>query len=229
MIKDQTLLAARPAAAGTYAVLCLTIVVVLLALLTALDDTQQSALLQEGGALETVSALTYLVAIAVLLPVIRDLWPFAILLAVFSMREFDLDKRLFTEGLFKHAQYFDGTVPLPELLISGCILLALVATGVLVVARGMRGLRHRLMQGDGVALCVVLGVLLAVTSKAADGAGRKLASFGVTISDKAELMALTYEEVAELGMALSFLLAAIAFTRLHFALPASSDLDEVTG
>lgn len=225
----HSLLAARPSAAVTYIFLCFVVTVTVFVSLLVLDDTQQRALLQEGGVLETMSALLYLVAIALLLPFHKTLWPFILVLAVFCAREFDLDKLLFTEGLFKSRQYIGNSVPLGEKLISGCILLAICVASALTVLRGARGFLRRLIQGDGVAICVLLGIFLAGTSKITDGLGRKLASFDIIISEWTELAALTYEEVAEFGMALSFTVAAFAFTRLYAATTARSRLEEAPG
>lgn len=229
MIAGHSLLAARPGAAATYVILCLVVTGSLFAALLSLDDTRQRALLQEGGALETGSALLYPLAIALLLPFFRMVWPFIFMLAVFCMREFDLDKLLFTEGLFKSRQFVGDTVHWIERLISGGVLLLIAVSLGLVLLRGIRGLPRRLRQGDGVALCVGLGVILAATSKIADGLDRKLKAFGILITEEADLAALTYEEVAEFGMALSFVVAAFAFWRRYSAAHAPADLEGVTG
>ncbi|MEP2641862.1 hypothetical protein [Roseobacter sp.] len=217
MIAGHSLLAARKSAAASYIVPCLAVTVALFGGLSLLEDVLQRSLLQEGGVIETISALLYVVAIAVLLPAFRAVWPFVTLLAVFSMREFDLDKQLFTEGLFKSRQFVGDTVPISERVVSLAILLVIVVSIVFVLARGLRGLPRRLREGDGVLLCVLLGSALAFTSKLADGFGRKLAEFGIIITEGVDLAALTYEEIGELGMALSFLIAAYAFIRLFNA------------
>ncbi|GFE48830.1 hypothetical protein So717_05830 [Roseobacter cerasinus] len=220
---------ARPVASGNYALLCIIVTMTIFIVLLFFEDTQQSALLQEGGALETATALIYLVAIALLLPAGADVWPFIVLLLAFCMREFDMDKLLFTEGLFKSRQYIGGGAPLVERLLSGALLLGLIITGILATMRSIRGLARRDSHFRGVTLCVGLGVVLAITSKMADGLGRKLAPFGVELPGWVDLLALTYEEVAEFGMAFSFTVAAFLFMRLRKRGAANSDVDEARG
>ncbi|MDW3183021.1 hypothetical protein [Roseobacter sp.] len=229
MTAGHSQLAARPGAAAAYVVLCLVVMGALFVSMLVLDSTPQRALLQENGVLETSSALLYLVAIVPLLPVFRMVWPFICMLVLFCMREFDLDKLLFTEGLFKSRQFVGDTVPWIERLISFGLLVLIAVCVWLVIVRGLRGLPRRVKEGDGVALCVGLGVFLAATSKIADGFDRKLKAFGIEITESIDLAALTYEEVAEFGMALSFLVAAFAFYRRYNAAHVPADLEEVAG
>ncbi|WP_299968271.1 hypothetical protein [uncultured Roseobacter sp.] len=219
----------RPSAPAFYPLLVIVLVALLYTAAASVDDARQGALMQESGLLEIASGLIYLPVIALLLRHRRLLWPFIVLLVMFCLREFDMDKRLFTEGLFKSRQYIGGGAGLPEKLISAVILGGFVVSLWLVIWRGRRGLLRRLVQGDGVALCVVLGGILAVTSKTTDGLGRKLAEFDIIISRDLHLAALTYEEVAEFGMGLSLLLAALIFTRQMAATGTQRELGEVTG
>lgn len=219
----------RPATALGYFMLCIMIPLVIFLGLLSVEDGRQSALLQEGGMLETITALTYLVAIALLVPSWFNVWPFIVLLLAFCMREFDLDKMLFTEGLFKSRQYIGGGASVVERLLSGALLLGLIATGILATVRSIRGLARRDARFCGVAICMGLGVVLAVTSKMADGLGRKLAPFGVELPGWGHLLALTYEEVAEFGMAFSFTIAAFLFMRVRKQGMVNSPIDEAIG
>jgi hypothetical protein len=175
------------------------------------DDEQHRAMLQEGGLLEMSTAALYFVAAAVLLPVVTRFWPYCVILLAFGFRELDLDKLLFTEGLFKSRQYVGGDVDAVERGISAAVLLSLALAGLTGLRRAVQNLPRRLREADGVALCILLGVLLLVTAKQADGLGRKLSDAGIAISQKVDLHVLAYEEFGEAVAALSFLIAAAVF------------------
>lgn len=225
-------LAARPPASPIPAVIAFLLVPMGWILLAAQTPERHYALLQEGGLLETTSAALYFVAAAVLLPKLRRIWPFFVIVLAFALRELDFDKLLFTEGLFKSRQYVGDTVGGVERVVSSVILLGLLVAGVTAARRGMRGLRRRIAQADGVALSVLLGLFLLATSKVADGLGRKLADFGITLSAWGDLQALAYEELAETVASLAILLAAYGFMKALGAAapdPATADLEGVNG
>jgi hypothetical protein len=175
------------------------------------NDTQHRAMLQEGGLLEMSTAALFFVAAAVLLPVLTRFWPYVVILLACGLRELDMDKLLFTEGLFKSRQYVGDTVGAVERGISALLLLGLVYAGLTGLRRAVQNLPRRLREADGVALCILLGVLLLLTTKVADALGRHLSDAGIAMSQKLDLHVLAYEEFGEAVAALSFLIAASAF------------------
>mgnify|MGYP001812073747 CR=1 FL=1 len=168
-------------------------------------------LISEGRPIESLSTVMYFVAALLLLARIRSHWPFVGVLVFFGLREMDMDKRPFTEGLFKSRQYLGDTVDLPEKLLSAVILILLITIVVVAMRRAVATLRTRGL--DGVSLCVLTGLFLGFTAKMMDGLGRKLAPWGIDVPTHIEDIATLYEEVAEMGMALCLLLACVAVLR----------------
>ena len=168
-------------------------------------------LISEGRPIESLSTVMYFVAALLLLARLRSHWPFVGVLVFFGLREMDMDKRPFTEGLFKSRQYLGDTVDLPEKLLSAVILILLITIVVVAMRRAVATLRTRGL--DGVSLCVLTGLFLGFTAKMMDGLGRKLAPWGIDVPTHIEDIATLYEEVAEMGMALCLLLACVAVLR----------------
>lgn len=139
----------------------------------------------------------------------RKRWYFAVLLALFAGRELDLDKSAFTEGVLKSRQYIGDTVSAGERFVSTLILLGIIATLVFLLRREtllfLRGLRTR----NASAYAVLVGLLFIVVYKAIDGLARKLAPFGIDVSQNLERTAGLVEEIGELGIPIMFGLAIV--------------------
>ncbi|TRD23562.1 hypothetical protein [Palleronia caenipelagi] len=185
------------------------------AVLLSLPESVGKALLSEGGVIETASALGYVGVAGMLVWAMarddtRQTWPLVVILLAMFGRELDLDKRPFTLGLFKSRQYLGDQVPGVEKLISLVILLVILTCLFLAARRYggefLRGLR------DGVAQSWYLatGLVLVVISKSVDGIGRKLAPFGIDISDVLDRRFAALEELWELGIPITFALAVLA-------------------
>ena len=173
-----------------------------------LDAAQSQRFLHETGPVERGSALIY-VATIFLLPLAYGLrgaftrWYAIVLLAFFAFRELDGDKKLFSVGMLKSRQYF-GDAPILEKL-TGILVLAFIIWALVVLVR-RHGLRWRnaLRRFEPWALAIGLGAFFMVTSKTVDGPRRKLAPYGIDISEEVKRFVITYEEVAELGIAVMF-------------------------
>lgn len=174
----------------------------------------QTALLREGGLIETLSVIGYGICIALMLvlwglrPTLKR-WYFAVMMALFAGRELDLDKIPFSEGLLKSRQYIGDTVPTGERIIAALILLGVIATVLTLLRREtgrfVRGLRAR----SAAAYAVLIGILFIGAYKTIDGLGRKLAPFGIDISQNLDRTAALIEEIGELGIPLMFGLAIV--------------------
>lgn len=205
---------------GTFAqILGLFGLLVLMDLLTRLlDPATQEWMLSEEGFFEMGSALGYLLAAALLLVIMvrsgnSRAWPLVGLLLAMSGRELDLDKKLFTKGLLKSRQYLGDQVPLAERLVSFVILLAILTCIWVAARRYGPGFLRGLRDGTRSAWLVATGLLLAVVSKAVDGLNRKLEPFGLQVSEQVERAAERYEEIAELGIPIAFILAILGAIR----------------
>lgn len=171
----------------------------------------QETLLAEGGFYESLSVVGYLLCIAALIWTLRSavlrVWYLPLVLAVMAARELDLDKSLFTRGLFKARQYTGDDVPLGERLVAALILAIIICAILLMLWRHLRPFLAALFQGRAWAGAVLLGIGFTVLYKLLDGIARKLAPLGIEISADAERTAFVVEEIGELGIPVMFLAA----------------------
>lgn len=171
----------------------------------------QETLLAEGGFYESLSVVGYLLCIAALVWTLRGavlrFWYLPLVLAVMAARELDLDKSLFTRGLFKARQYTGDDVPLGERLVAALILAIIICAILLMLWRHVRPFLAALFQGRAWAGAVLLGIGFTVAYKLLDGIARKLAPLGIEISADAERTAFVVEEIGELGIPVMFLAA----------------------
>lgn len=176
-----------------------------------LPAATQTTLLAEGGFYESLSVVGYLLCILALVWTLRGavlrVWYLPLVLAVMAGRELDLDKSLFTRGLFKARQYTGEGVPLGERLIAGLILALIVTAILLMLWRHARPYLTALFRGRAWAGAVLLGIGFTVAYKLLDGIARKLAPLGIEVSADAERTAFVVEEIGELGIPVMFLVA----------------------
>ncbi|WPZ22569.1 hypothetical protein T7987_04800 [Sulfitobacter faviae] len=176
-----------------------------------LPAATQTALLAEGGFYESLSVVGYLLCILALVWSLRGavlrVWYLPLVLAVMAARELDLDKILFTRGLFKARQYTGEGVPLGERLIAGLVLALIVTAILLMLWRHARPYLTALFRGRAWAGAVLLGIGFTVAYKLLDGIARKLAPLGIEVSADAERTAFVVEEIGELGIPVMFLVA----------------------
>lgn len=163
----------------------------------------------EGGPVEILSALGYLACAALMLRLRHRvrIGPFLVVLVAMALRELDMDKRPFAEGLLKSRQYIGDTVGLSERVLSLAILLVILAAVVTLIARHGSPFLSGLRRGDGPALCVAAALFFMIVSKTADGLGRKLEPWGIPISEGQITSAGSLEEILELGIPLMIALA----------------------
>ena len=176
-----------------------------------LPAATQTTLLAEGGFYESLSVVGYILCILALVWTLRGavqrVWYLPLVLAVMAARELDLDKSLFTRGLFKARQYTGEGVPLGESLIAGLILALIVTAILLMLWRHARPYLTALFRGRAWAGAVLLGIGFTVAYKLLDGIARKLAPLGIEVSADAERTAFVVEEIGELGIPVMFLVA----------------------
>lgn len=180
-----------------------------------LDEADRVFYLKEGGVIETVSALSYLMCAAYMLMWTgrARAWPYIVLMVLFAMRESDFDKRFTEVGVLKGKFLFSPLVPIHQKLIGGAVILLALWVLYTIVRRDgrsfLRALRDRAVDAWGWATAIVL----IVVSKGLDGLDRKLAGFGIQIDPLLDLHTGAAEEILELGIGLYIFLAC----RLFFA------------
>lgn len=180
---------------------CLSAILAALAVdLVLADDVNQ--VFDEGHSIEMASAVL-LFAAAGLWLVTRwgraglGEWPIPVALLLMGMRELDFDKAFTTKGILHMALY---TRPAPVLeklvgLVVICVILALLYQLVRVFLRPwLANLRARRTS----AWMVAVALVLMVAAKSVDGLGRKLAGFGIEVSDQLLSRVGRIEEILEL-------------------------------
>lgn len=194
---------------------------VLFATLLVLPDATAQSLKAEGGPIESASALLYFVGfVALAIKGLATVWPYATLMLAFGLREMDMDKIPFTEGLLKSRQYVGDTVALPERLIAAVVLITILTAVVITLKRGTKPMLAGLKAGDWTAFTIALAIFLGFTAKTLDGITRKMAGFSVEVSPYTDKIATYYEETAELGMATALVgLALIWSPKAHTTTP----------
>lgn len=186
--------------------------VAVLALLVILADLATLApgetLTREGGGIETVSMLGYLVTIAVYVwkgPRV-PFWPVPVLLLAMALREFDADKRFTSEGILSTKILFYDTPIWEKVLAIGVWVLLVAALVTLIRKRGLPFL-SALRRRAAWAVAFLAGLLIAAFSKSIDGLGRKLLSVGIEVSEDINRNAGTLEELLELFIPILFMVA----------------------
>ena len=188
-----------------------TAVLLLLMFLVSLpmDEAARKTFLKEGGVIETVSALLYLVCAAQMLLWAQRVraWPYVVLMILFAMREADFDKRFTEVGVLKGKFLFSPLVPIHQKLIGGAVIALALYVAYTIVRRDgwhfVRALRARSVEAWGWAIAIGL----VFVSKSLDGLGRKLADVGITINPVVDLHAGALEEILELGIGVFIFLA----------------------
>lgn len=192
---------------STGAVFGLSCMIALLVVLTSLVFTNDTyALFREGGPIEGMSAAFWFVA-ALWLSVylIRQrrgaLWHLAVLLWAAGMRELDMDKAYTQDGILQ-LRLYSGDAPALQKLIGAAIVLLILTAAIRLLIRDLPGFLRRIPALRANEWLVILIIELLFISKSIDGLGRKLAPFGVEISDWTSDFAGRAEEAMELFAAI---------------------------
>jgi len=188
------------------------LVAILVLVAVVLIFVRDQSLMSEDGPIEILSAAGYVVCIALMFRLrhLVSILPFVVTLLAMGLRELDMDKRPFTEGLLKSRQYIGDTVGPVERIVSLVILLGIIAAVVTLIYRHGRTFLAALKRANGAALCVAGAIGLVVVSKSLDGLGRKLEPLGITITEAQNTYAGMIEETLELGIPLMLGIAILA-------------------
>ncbi|WOI56296.1 hypothetical protein [Palleronia sp. LCG004] len=165
-------------------------------------------LTREGGSVETMSMVGYLVVIGAYLRIMgrHSFWAVPMVLLFMAAREFDADKRFTSEGILSTKILFYDT-PVREKILALAIWAVLVWTIVSLIRHRGPDLVRALRGGAPWALAFAGGMAVVVFSKAIDGLARKLSPWGIDVSAPVDRNAGILEEFLELGIPALFLLA----------------------
>lgn len=175
----------------------------------------EAAIRSETGAVERMSLVILLYAMALAVLLTRQIgaryWHLPALLGIFALRELDFHDWFFEPGLL-HVGIFDAPVPLWQKAVSGLTMLLILVTLGRVVLLGTRpflvGLWRRAQWSWALAGAGALAVLSVVFDETREA---WFEATGVDYSWKS-VMSIA-EELAELGMALLIVLALLLALR----------------
>ncbi|SCY96980.1 hypothetical protein [Paracoccus tibetensis] len=174
---------------------------------------------KEGGLVEAASAAALgLGALILLGDLLRDgrsdQWHLALLTAALALRELDMDKALTEHGILS-ARLYSGSAPVEQKILGALILTTLVWTALRLLRRDLRPWVAALKRDESRAWLLGAAFGLYGAAKALDGAGRKLAPWGIELSDATSRFAARAEEGMEMLAALLVFLACLSWRRLR--------------
>ncbi|MCY4305427.1 MAG: hypothetical protein OXC62_11745 [Aestuariivita sp.] len=180
-----------------------------------------SILTDEDRAIELASAILWLYA-AVIVVFARHIQPsqsrllLSALFLLLCARELDFDKRFFSEGVLKSRQYF-GDTPFPEKIIGLGIIALLLLIIILLIKRHWSAFTQAIRSGMTWGWLTLAALFMVVIAKSIDGAERKLAAFGTTLSRESYHFITLVEEYLELGFVFSIIiLISLGIKKGHF-------------
>lgn len=156
----------------------------------------------ESGPIEQTSALFLILSALVLSADMlwrRDWgrWHLAVLVLAAGLRELDWDKA-FTDSGILQLRLYSGDGPLSHKIAGAAIVILLVWAGLRLLRRNLPDWLRALRRADVWAWLMLAALGLYGLAKTLDGLGRKLAPWGIEISDWANRTAGRSEEAMEL-------------------------------
>ncbi|MBE0436695.1 MAG: hypothetical protein IBX56_12915 [Methylomicrobium sp.] len=195
--------------------LFLTFLMSLVLLSLVLKEEGRALLINEGGVIESASALAYFLC-AVFIAYKRkvaELKHFFILIILFMLRELDFHKRFTTMGISKIKFYISEDVPLIEKVVGTLVVLLFFYVCISILYRYSKVFFLGLKNHSGVAFDSLLAIILLVVSKSLDGASRKLEGFGISLSQAMSMHAMAVEEILELGIPIAIFMALTSYCK----------------
>ena len=172
--------------------------------------------IKEGGVIETLSVVGYIIAGIVMIVkggsnYIIKYHYFFILVLFFAMRELDFHKKFTTMGMFKSKFYLSSSVPVIEKLIGLMVVALLIYVVVKIIKTHGKDFLQKLKIFSPVHLGVALIFLTLFFAKAIDGLARKLGQLDITITQKTSTQFEVIEEVLEMGIPLLIIATLISY------------------
>ena len=176
-----------------------------------------ASLKREGGGLETVSAVLYVVAVSVffMLAPPQDRWRLfhvPALMALFAMRELDFDKA-FTDAGILSLKLYSGDAMLRTKLIAAAVALIVVYVMLRTLWCGIPATLRARRAGEIWPWFALMAAGLIVATKSLDGLARKLMDLGIVISQDVGNVASLAEEIGEVFIPVCAILAMVACWR----------------
>ncbi|MEZ5685005.1 MAG: hypothetical protein R3D78_03525 [Paracoccaceae bacterium] len=144
-------------------------------------------------------------------------WFMPVLFLLMVARELDLDKRLTDKGILQ-LRLYSGDYPPGQKLFGLAMVALALSVAYLLIRRGLPVMRAAWRAGErGWVAGALAGIGLLGIAKTVDGAGRKLAPWGINLSPETVTVLGRTEELFELLGGLAFLLAICLWARRNAA------------
>ncbi len=185
----------------------------LVVILELIDLPLKNAIIKEGGIVESLSAIGYFVCIILLVcqgwkkEERQSYWYTNLLLLILGLREFDFHCRFTTMGITKTKFYVSPDVPVMEKIIGAGVTFLFLYLIIYLIKKHFKDMLSAIKQMEPYAIGICFGILFMCLSKTLDALGSNLASIGVIIGYELELIAISVEEILELGIPLMFIIA----------------------
>lgn len=194
---------------------------ILVVFVESVDVDLKNALIKEGGPIESVSAAGYFVCLIMtfLFKGSRrnSSWHVMFVLLICGVRELDFDQRFTTWNISRIELYLNPrlspNIPIVEKMIGAAVILLLLYSVCVLVARHLRDVISATRQKEPYAIGVVLGILLLGGSQILDGLKHKLAVIGINGEGDVDQLVRGAEEILELGAPFIFMIAIAACVR----------------
>ena len=163
--------------------------------------------IDEGGVIETLSAIGYFVCALLMLTkggweYIKKYHYFFLAVIFFGLRELDFDKKFTTMGVFKSKFYVSDSVPGIEKLVGLLVILIVLYLVFSIIRHHAKGFFTQIKNISPVHIGILTIIVFLIVAKTLDGIARKLRDFNVHIDEQASEYFLVAEEVLELGVSL---------------------------
>ena len=188
------------------------IMALMVTLLSVVDAQLISFLLDEGGVIETASALGYFLCIALLLYMggttsLKSHWYLHIIFLAMALRELDFDKRFTATGVLKSKFVFADDVGLVGKVVGLSIVLIVLLSIFTWIRFHAKEFFVGIFQLKTPSWAAGFAMAFVVFTKSIDGLSRKLEPLGLAVSTDVSILAGRIEEVFELGIPILLLYA----------------------
>ncbi|CTQ49918.1 hypothetical protein [Jannaschia donghaensis] len=173
----------------------------------------------EGGALDLATVVGLILVTGMMVLRLPSLafgpeWHLPVITLLLALRELDFDKRFMETGVLK-LRLYTGDAPLASKAVGACVIGLILTCLYRLIRHNGPDFRLSLRAREGWAVAIGLGVLAGIVAKSIDGLGRKLAPFGIDLSDAQTIFAATAQETLEFGFAAALLLALFLWIRRY--------------
>ena len=171
----------------------------------------------EGGPVEAGSVVFLCLAFLILaVDMVRSerwaRWHIGLLTAALALRELDMDKALTQHGILS-ARLYSGSAPLEQKIAGALAIAVLVWASLRLLRRDFLPWVAALARKESWAWLSFTAFALYCVAKTLDGAARKLATWGIALSDDHSRLTSLAEEGMELVAAIVLLLSVLAWQR----------------